>query len=171
MSAEIPFSQYLTIIDDSVTKVPADMIHIAPLVNAERDRQEKLAESGKFPCTCADPEMPFDERLAVLTEEVGEVASAYQSFKAGKPDNLADELTQVAAVCVAWLESIGWSRGDVIVRVCERASQVSGTLAGMVALLGLVVTAASPEHVIALEDLAAEAVSWLSAMSQSIPDA
>ncbi len=39
------------------------------------------------------------EMLAILVEEVGEVASAIQG-----DGDLAEELTHVAAVCVRWLE-------------------------------------------------------------------
>lgn len=43
-------------------------------------------------------------KLAILTEEVGEVAKALLD---GEPlENLRAELVQVAAVAVAWLESL-----------------------------------------------------------------
>jgi NTP pyrophosphatase (non-canonical NTP hydrolase) len=41
--------------------------------------------------------------LVILTEEIGEVARAM--FEGDDPGHLDDELTQSAAVIVAWLES------------------------------------------------------------------
>lgn len=41
------------------------------------------------------------ERLAVLVEEVGEVARALQEGRVG----LADELVQVAAVAIVWVDA------------------------------------------------------------------
>jgi NTP pyrophosphatase (non-canonical NTP hydrolase) len=79
------------------------------LVALERSRQERLKASGKFAATCADALMSPAEKLAVLVEEVGEVARHLCDARA--PDGidaqgLRDELTQVAAVAVAWLESL-----------------------------------------------------------------
>lgn len=45
--------------------------------------------------------------LAILTEEVGEVAqSSLFAMEETRESNLKQELTQVAAVAVAWLEAI-----------------------------------------------------------------
>lgn len=59
------------------------------------------------------PRLSNAEKLAVLTEEVGEVAEAIvQSIDNGRfvrgkhADNLREELLQVAAAAVAWAESI-----------------------------------------------------------------
>lgn len=68
----------------------------------ERVRQNGLKRAGKFPWTCAD-EAPSSAKYCVLAEEVGEVARALND---GNPDNLKDELVQVAAVCLAWLEAL-----------------------------------------------------------------
>jgi NTP pyrophosphatase (non-canonical NTP hydrolase) len=48
------------------------------------------------------PKFPVDRlaRLAVLTEELGEVARA---LKPGRNDNSEEELVQIAAVIVRWL--------------------------------------------------------------------
>ena len=70
-------------------------------VGRERSRQEQLKAKGKFTYTCADAEMPDGQRLAVLVEEVGEVARAMNDGK-----GLREELIQVAAVAVAWVEAI-----------------------------------------------------------------
>jgi NTP pyrophosphatase (non-canonical NTP hydrolase) len=70
-------------------------------VGRERSRQEQLKAKGKFTYTCADAEMTDGQRLAVLVEEVGEVARAMNDGK-----GLREELIQVAAVAVAWVEAI-----------------------------------------------------------------
>jgi hypothetical protein len=76
----------------------------------ERNRQERLRNDGKFPFTCATvPGLTNPEKLAVLAEEFGEVARHVTEQVCGNKINLLelrDELVQVAAVCVAWLESM-----------------------------------------------------------------
>lgn len=82
----------------------------------ERDRQErkcaqKRAEGQEWR-TCADPEMSDEVKLAVLVEEVGEVSRELCDARAERrpPDpNLRVELIQVAAICVAWAESLSES--------------------------------------------------------------
>ena len=73
----------------------------------ERYRQNELKAAGKIMATCADP---IDEtvKLAALTEEVGEAARAVMARGgwSGEADNLREELVQVAAICVAWLEAL-----------------------------------------------------------------
>lgn len=93
------------------------------LVKLERKRQEDLRRAGKFPWSCSDvrdpsyspssPIMPA-EKLAVLAEEFGEVADIVCKMQAGKAEgkgltnrHLREELIQVAAVAVAWAESLG----------------------------------------------------------------
>lgn len=77
-------------------------------VRKERVRQEQLRREGRFAFTCADrfiegkPVLPA-AKLVVLVEEVGEVARAICD---GDDANLREELVQVAAVCVAWLEAL-----------------------------------------------------------------
>lgn len=68
-----------------------DSIYIA--IGTERKRQDrKYSWSGYSP----------SRRLAVLTEELGEVARAVQR---GDENNLREELTQLAAAAVRWLEA------------------------------------------------------------------
>ncbi len=82
-------------------------------VFAERERQEskcaeKRAEGLRW-LTCADPAMSHEEKLAVLVEEVGEVSRELCDARAERREpylNLRVELTQVAAIAVAWAESI-----------------------------------------------------------------
>ena len=73
-------------------------------ISTERKRQE-----DKFPGrTVAHPDHLTDpERLFVLVEEVGEVARAIRNklYPRREPQNLREELVQVAAVAVAWLEA------------------------------------------------------------------
>lgn len=86
------------------------------LVVAERDRQQALKFTGKFVYTCADAAMSDADALAVLVEEVGEVAkeinetigrflgaAQYGEYR----ERLRAELVQVAAVAVAWVEKLG----------------------------------------------------------------
>ncbi len=72
-------------------------------VTSERYRQEDLKAGGKFPWTLADAAPSSAEKLAVLAEEFGEVAKAVCE---GDRENLREELVQVAACCVAWLDSL-----------------------------------------------------------------
>lgn len=63
----------------------------------ERNRQDRKHGEGSMR-RCAD-----NLRLAIVTEEVGEVARAIIE---GDAENLREELVQVAACAVAWLEAI-----------------------------------------------------------------
>ncbi len=88
---------------------------LAAVVN-ERENQEQAKAQGKFLHTCDDPDMTDPERLAVLMEEVGEVSTEVlktcDEKQAGQYDQqvirqqMKEELAQVAAVAVAWMESI-----------------------------------------------------------------
>lgn len=93
------------------------VIQAAPLPTAmvlaevaqERERQRRLLAASKIGCDCANPDVNDFKKLAVLTEELGEVAEALQ-----RPGQLSravtahkrKELIQLAAVAVAWAESI-----------------------------------------------------------------
>ena len=83
----------------------------------ERCEQEKRKSDGRFTHTCADPgpgAMTDAEKLAVLTEEVGEVAREVLTQDGrrlardsiGTRAALREELVQVAAVAVAWVEAL-----------------------------------------------------------------
>jgi NTP pyrophosphatase (non-canonical NTP hydrolase) len=97
---------FATSIDVAMTKAIRGIV-------AERDRQDQLKADGRFRFTCADDEMSNVERLACLMEEVGEVAQEVLTQKGrrlardavGTEEALRAEITQVAAICVAWLES------------------------------------------------------------------
>ena len=87
-------------------------------VNAERSRQEELCRSGKFLHTCASETLSDERKLAVLLEEVGEagkeVVELGIALDKARPSSELDaitarlrkELVQVAAVAVAWAESL-----------------------------------------------------------------
>jgi len=78
-------------------------------VGEERYRQEELRRAGKFPHTCAGLGYAQSEKLVVLAEEFGEVSRHVAEFIAsGELDemSLRKELIQVAAVAVAWAESL-----------------------------------------------------------------
>ncbi|EMO91249.1 hypothetical protein [Leptospira noguchii] len=75
--------------------------NILKLIQLERERQEKLKQTGKFQFTCADQVLDC-EKLPILLEEVGEVAKAMNEMDSL---GIVRELIQVAAVSVAWLES------------------------------------------------------------------
>lgn len=70
---------------------------------AERARQERkwgqAHEHGKG--SCASPDVDEFVKVAVLTEELGEVARALMD---NERENLKTELVQLAACCAAWLE-------------------------------------------------------------------
>lgn len=82
-------------------------------VRNERRRQEYLRTQGKFRATCAttgDNALDDFECLAVLAEEFGEVSRAVCEQMAGSNElvrmSLREELIQVAAVAVAWVERL-----------------------------------------------------------------
>ena len=77
-------------------------VSIMALVFDERTRQEALKSAGKFKHTCAD-DIPRADKAIILGEEYGEVCRAICENDTA---NLHDELVQVMAICLAWLESL-----------------------------------------------------------------
>lgn len=77
--------------------------HALALVDDERDRQEELRQEGALAFTAASPDCPDLLRLSALIEEIGEVG---RCFNEADTDHLVGELTQVAAIAVAWIEAI-----------------------------------------------------------------
>lgn len=63
--------------------------------------QERIRQNNKFGRDWGNWGSPHGSKLAVLTEEVGEIATAILKRD---EENLKEELIQVAAVCIAWLE-------------------------------------------------------------------
>lgn len=74
-------------------------------VSVERELQSVKwsAPHGWGEGDCSSPLVDPMVKLAVLTEEVGEVARALLERD---PEGLKVELTQVAAVAVAWMEGL-----------------------------------------------------------------
>lgn len=80
-------------------------------VRIERLRQRRLFAEGKITFDCASPVVDPRRKLRVLIEEIGEVAQEIDRVEqhpgsVSHRHDLGVELIQVAAVCVAWLESI-----------------------------------------------------------------
>lgn len=78
-------------------------------LNAELERQVALKEQGRFLYTPKD-KIPRHQKLSMLLEECGELARetlASEGIVQESPDQgrLVKELTQVAAIATAWLES------------------------------------------------------------------
>lgn len=93
--------------------VPIPTRLVLHAVKQERVRQEnKCAEKraeGLEWLTCASPLMEDEQKLAVLMEEVGEVARELCDARAERrapARNIRTELIQVAAICVAWVEAL-----------------------------------------------------------------
>jgi hypothetical protein len=84
------------------------------LVKAERIRQDTLKAEGRFEFTCADDGLTNAEKLACLTEELGEVAQEVLTQEGrrlardtvGTKEALRKELVQVSAVALAWIEAL-----------------------------------------------------------------
>jgi hypothetical protein len=78
----------------------------------ERMRQDALRDAGKFAKTLAEADEPLTpcECLTVCSEEFGGVAEIVADA-IGKPgaldsEHLREELIQLAACCVAWVEQL-----------------------------------------------------------------
>lgn len=98
---------------DILRFIPSDMAMVMVDIAAERELQNaKHGESNK--------DNTDEIWLAVMTEEVGEVAQAllHNRFGGTHAGTLRDELIQVAAVAVQWLERID-SYGEIIRRQPE----------------------------------------------------
>jgi hypothetical protein len=82
------------------------------MVGTERARQLRLKAEGRFKYTPSDDELTDWQRFGMIIEEVGEVARNLLARDAlvtdGDVDDLAlgVELTQVAALSVAWMERL-----------------------------------------------------------------
>jgi len=83
---------------------------IYDLIETERLRQNQLKADGRFRFTCADKVLPNERKLAIIGEEFGEVCRALIEQQGLANDlhhaELKKELIHVAAVAVAWLESL-----------------------------------------------------------------
>lgn len=88
------------------------MMEVFAAIAAERVRQRELFAAGRITFDAASPIPDDNRKLRVLVEEVGEVAQELDNLEATNHSkklvraNLRAELVQVAAVAVAWLESM-----------------------------------------------------------------
>jgi len=85
-------------------------IRIYGEIEHEVSRQVLLQEQGRFQHTPKDSDLPDTSKFGMLAEELGEVARcvlANAGLVQEKPSmvNLREELVQVAAIAIAWLES------------------------------------------------------------------
>lgn len=90
---------------------PTARDRVVAAIASERIRQEQLREAGRFTHTAHTDGISDTTRLAILMEEVGELAgevlgSEGVAFDRGAGDNLRKELLHVATVSVAWLERL-----------------------------------------------------------------
>jgi len=112
-------------------------------VATERRRQDTLVVRGKFPWNCAFDGPPYAEKLAVLEEEVGEVAREVTEHMITRDKYAADptlkvmpqhredyyrerlmsELVQVAAVATAWAEHLAGFESGVQTELERRGGQ------------------------------------------------
>jgi NTP pyrophosphatase (non-canonical NTP hydrolase) len=83
---------------------PKETEHVLAMLGSERVRQEALVAAGKLRWNCRDDTVSDESKTCPLIEEVGEVGKAIHE-KQGM-NQLRTELIQVAAICVAWVESI-----------------------------------------------------------------
>lgn len=87
-----------------------ERVQIYAAIDAERARQEQLKTEGRFFETPASTKMLPYLKACILTEETGEVCAAVMQEAKACNDrtkaNVKAELVQVAAIAVAWLESI-----------------------------------------------------------------
>lgn len=100
-------------VSGTVKNSPA-MLEVFAKIAAERVRQRELFAAGKITFDCASVFPDDNRKLRVLIEAVGEVAQDLDRLE-GCRDNRAarferedfeKDLVQVAAVAVAWLESL-----------------------------------------------------------------
>ncbi len=81
-------------------------------VGSERKRQLLLQQQGRFTYTLSDDGMTDFERMACIVEEVGEVSRNVLARAGLATDGEVDdaalhkELSQIAALCVAWMERL-----------------------------------------------------------------
>lgn len=88
------------------TYCPVSRVRVFDAIHDERIRQERLRAEGRFRYTPDSPDAHPFHKLAMLIEEVGEVAEALQQLPEPDHDAVKKELIQVAAIATAWLEGI-----------------------------------------------------------------
>jgi len=103
-------------------EIPPQHFAIIQIIT-ERRRQNKLVETCDLPWNCSNSDISSSRKVNVLVEELGEIAQivdklenppAHKRWIDGRTDearrrqirHLRTEITQLAACCVAWLESL-----------------------------------------------------------------
>lgn len=89
----------------SAPAVTTEMRRVLEAVKNERLRQQNLLAKGEIPWACDSPSISPGRKLSVLVEEIGEIANEINEGREDGPC-LRMELIQVAAVAVAWAESL-----------------------------------------------------------------
>lgn len=86
------------------------------LIAAERARQCQLFREGRIAFDCASPVPDPRRKFRVLFEECGEVAHAIDQVEnhGMAASNICMEVKHVAAVAVAWLESLETDGGKIM---------------------------------------------------------
>lgn len=82
-----------------------DEVALAPFLE-QVVKEIKRAHEKHGPNSMISPGLSVGTRLAILVEEVGEVARAL-TYDEGDGDNLHEELVQVAAMALSWLYALG----------------------------------------------------------------
>ena len=77
-----------------------DRLYIYAAIDAERERQDQKHGDRSI----ASPQVGMETAYLILAEEVGEVARAL--LEEGSLTDLHQELVQVAACAVGWLEAL-----------------------------------------------------------------
>lgn len=78
--------------------------HILEDIQDEFNRQEDAYCNGKIHIKMDNPYDRSKDKLAVVTEELGEVAKALLDHQGD--DHLREELIQVATCCIGWIISL-----------------------------------------------------------------
>ena len=107
----VPPSELLTGVRIMADDIPEATTRAVAAVVQERARQRELWMAEKLPFNCDAEDIGLGEKLSALAEEFGEVAKevneANASIHPREPmQRLRIELIQVAAVAVAWAESL-----------------------------------------------------------------
>lgn len=106
--------------------IPVVRSQVYAAIDCERDRQAtKWGRDHSWGRgDCSSPDVDDMVKAAVLAEECGEVARAVLDKD---PKHLVDELVQVAAVAVAWLEYLLAEAGSPVSVAHDLAAQLQAT--------------------------------------------
>jgi hypothetical protein len=110
---KLPASQKEIVLNGARTRSYQLSQSVLERIWLERLRQKQLFREGKLSFACDSTLVCDDRKHRALSEEVGEVAKAIDVLERARGagikfarEDLQEELTQVAAVAIAWLESM-----------------------------------------------------------------